>query len=81
MLVKKTIEEQIKMIEESGDLIVLDVTKFGNFVVLDVNKLHEETWKDDTKTEKSGKTVLDHINTDIEWKKYHPILRARGIIP
>lgn len=80
MLVKKTIAEQIALIEKSGNMIVLEVTKHGNFMCLDKNLLDQETWADDSKTELSGKTRLDHIKADESWKKYHPKLREAGII-
>jgi len=80
MLVKKTIEEQIALIEEDPNMLVLGVTKHGNFMCLDKRNLVKETWKDDSKTELSGKTGLDHILTDEAWKKYHPKLRELGVI-
>jgi len=79
-LVKKTIEEQIALIEKDPNMLVLEVTKYGNFLCLDRRNLIKETWKDDSKTERSGKTGLDHILADEAWKKHHPKLKEAGII-
>lgn len=67
------------MIEADGRLIVLEVTKYGNFLVFDRGNLDKQTWADNTKTTKSGKTGLDHIRQDKSWKKYWPVLRKHGI--
>jgi len=68
------------LIEADPNLILLEITKHGNFLVLDKKLLNQETWADDSKTELSGKTRLDHIRQDQSWKKYHPKLREAGII-
>lgn len=79
-MVKPTIAEQAAALEADPNIVLLEVTKHGNFLCLDVNLLDQETWADDSKTAKSGKTRLDHILTDEAWKKYHPKLREAGVI-
>jgi len=80
MLVKKTIEEQITIIESDPMMTVLQVTKYGNFICFDARKLDDHPYIDDQNTVKSDKTVREHIKTADHWKKYLPKLREKGVI-
>jgi hypothetical protein len=80
MLVKKTIEEQITLIEADPMMTVLEVTKHGNFICFDARHLDRYPWIDDQNSVKSDKTTREHILTAETWKKYLPKLREKGVI-
>lgn len=80
MLVKKSIEEQIAIIESDPMMTVLEVTKHGNFICFDARHLDRYPWIDDENTVKSDKTVREHIKTDKWYKKHLPKLKEKGVI-
>ena len=79
-MVKKTIEEQIALIESDPMMTVLEVTKHGNFICFDARKLDLYPWIDEANSVKSDKTTREHIKTAESWKKYLPQLREKGVI-
>jgi len=80
MLVKKTIEEQIALIEADENMTVLEVTKHGNFICFDKRNLVKHPFIDDENKVESELTGLEHIKTHPSWKKYLPKLREKGVI-
>ena len=79
-MVKKTIEEQIALIEAEGFNTVLEVTKHGNFICFDRRTLDTKPFIDEANKIESDKTVREHITTAETWKKYLPKLREKGVI-
>lgn len=80
MLVKKTIEEQITLIEADENMTVLEVTKHGNFICFDKRHLDRHPFIDNENKVEAAFTVREHIKTAPEWKKYLPKLRKKGVI-
>jgi len=80
MLVKKTIEEQIALIEADKTMVVLEVTKYGNFICIDKTRLDDRPFIDDENKVLADFTVREHISTHQSWAKYRPKLKEMGII-
>jgi len=80
MLVKMSIAEQIKLIESDGDMVVVHVTKHGNFICVDKSRLDEKMFTDDTKTEETKETKREYIKASMWWKQFHGILADKGVV-